>query len=209
VTAAVCPTRPGGLVFLGQAVRAPVTTGAIAPSGRALAHALAAPVLERSGTDLRVLEVGAGTGSVTRTLTRLLGPRSRLDVVEANGAFVPGLVELTRGAAADVRVHHDRIEDVELDTDYDVVVAALPFTNLPLPEVTAVLARLYRHTRRDGVLTWFGYRGTALARALTAGPASTARHRAVQRHLASMGGSSATVWANLPPARVTRLRPHG
>ena len=69
MTVLSCPPAvalPRRLVFLAQAVSAPAVTGAIGPSGRALTRALVAPVAERAGADLRVLEVGAGSGPVTR-----------------------------------------------------------------------------------------------------------------------------------------------
>lgn len=212
MTVLSCPPAvalPRRLVFLTQAVSAPAVTGAIAPSGRVLTRALVAPVAERAGADLRVLEVGAGSGPVTRALLGLLTPGSQLDVVEADEAFIPGLTDLARAASTPTTVQHARIQDAVLDPGYDVIVSALPFANFALADVQAIFDRYLQHTGPGGVITWFGYRASRAARALTAGPAEAARHRAVHAHLAGYGGSSTTVWANLPPARATRLRPHG
>src|SRR5437868_10331670 len=63
------------------------STGAVAPSSRFLARALARP-LETHAGPCRVLEVGPGTGAVTRRLVRLLKPGDRLDLVELNETFV-------------------------------------------------------------------------------------------------------------------------
>src|SRR5947209_20633881 len=63
------------------------TTGAVAPSSRFLARALAKP-LERHQGACRVLEVGPGTGAVTRRIVRLLKPADRFDLVELNETFV-------------------------------------------------------------------------------------------------------------------------
>jgi phospholipid N-methyltransferase len=90
-----------------------------------------------------------------------------------------------------------------------VIVSALPFSNFALADVQAIFDRYLQHTGPGGVITWFGYRASRAARALTAEPSETARHHAVHAHLAGYGGSTTTVWANVPPARVTRLRPHG
>ncbi len=57
-----------GWMFLLEAVRDLRTTGAVAPSGRTLARLLTDPVQKHGAPPLNVLEVGAGTGSVTRTL---------------------------------------------------------------------------------------------------------------------------------------------
>src|SRR5271170_6627901 len=67
------------------------TTGAIAPSGRALARALARFAAQQHPAPRRILEVGPGTGAVTETLVRGLGPEDRLDLVELNDRFVQRL----------------------------------------------------------------------------------------------------------------------
>src|SRR5262245_8969318 len=64
------------------------TTGAIAPSGRRLAKALARFVSERRNGERRILEVGPGTGAVTRAIVAAMGPADRLDLVELNDTFV-------------------------------------------------------------------------------------------------------------------------
>jgi phosphatidylethanolamine/phosphatidyl-N-methylethanolamine N-methyltransferase len=51
------------------------TTGAVAPSSRFLARALARPLQQHAGP-CRVLEVGPGTGAVTRRIARLLKPKT-------------------------------------------------------------------------------------------------------------------------------------
>ncbi|MER6609740.1 translation initiation factor IF-2 [Streptomyces sp. NPDC000927] len=85
-------------LFAAEAVRAFRTTGAVAPSSRRLAAALCASVAERAGQPLDVLEVGAGTGPVTRFLLPLLAPGSSLDVVETNPRFAALLREVVHGA---------------------------------------------------------------------------------------------------------------
>ena len=62
-------------------------TGAVAPSSRFLARAIAKPFEQREGP-ARVLEVGPGTGAVTRRIVQLLKADDRLDLVELNGKFV-------------------------------------------------------------------------------------------------------------------------
>ena len=64
---------------------APRLTGAVAPSGRALARAMA-----RAAGDLRhglVVELGPGTGPVTRALLERGVDRSRLVLVEYDPRF--------------------------------------------------------------------------------------------------------------------------
>src|SRR5437764_12747057 len=66
------------------------TTGALMPSSRFLARALAAP-LGHARPPGRILEVGPGTGSVTREILRRLIPGDQLDAVELNSRFIERL----------------------------------------------------------------------------------------------------------------------
>src|SRR5581483_5471549 len=62
-------------------------TGAILPSSRFLARALVRP-LRSPRPACRILEVGPGTGSVTREIVWRMQSGDRLDAVEINGRFV-------------------------------------------------------------------------------------------------------------------------
>src|SRR5947208_12193139 len=84
------------------------TTGAILPSSRFLARALVRH-LRVPRPACRILEVGPGTGSVTREIARLLGPGDRLDAVEINPYFVGLLRQRLREDPA-FRACRDRVE---------------------------------------------------------------------------------------------------
>lgn len=202
--------------FLAEAMRDLRTTGAVAPSGRALARALTAPVTAAGDGPLTVLEAGAGTGSVTRALVARLPPYSRVDVVEANSRFARGLRQLARtdwsspaGTAA-VRVHEARVEQWETTHRYDAIVSGLPFANLPPGQVEAIMRRYLDLLRPGGSLTYFAYRGVRAMRGLAGSRREAHRHCAVTEVLAGYQRRYAvgcrTVWPNVPPARVWCLR---
>lgn len=167
---------------------------------------------------MTVLEVGAGTGVVTRALLPLIGRGSRLDVVESNPHFAAGLRELldhhahlsTVGGQAELR--RTRIESLHTDRRYDLIVSALPLTNFAPAQVGAIMDRYFRLLRPGGTLTYFTYRGSGIARAMTSSPREAARHRAVESLLSSYHARSlvrsSTVWANLPPAKVWTIVPN-
>ena len=75
-------------VFLQESLRRFQTTGAVLPSGRFLASALTRYVREGSQRPRRILEVGPGTGAVTRQIVRTICRDDRLDLVEINPSFV-------------------------------------------------------------------------------------------------------------------------
>ncbi|MFB8026815.1 MULTISPECIES: class I SAM-dependent methyltransferase [unclassified Streptomyces] len=205
-----------GWMFLIEAARDLRTTGAIAPSSKTLARLLTDPLQEHGTQPLNVLEAGAGTGSVTRTLIPRLSPGSRLDIVEANARFASQLRSLVRihprlaGESERVRVHHALVEQLDTGRPYDVIVSGLPFTNFTAAQVDRIMNRYMELLHPGGTLTYFAYRGTRYARALTASRAEARRHRAVEEVLADYQRRYATgcwtVWGNLPPANVWQLR---
>ena len=203
-------------MFLIEAARDLRTTGAVAPSSTTLARLLTNPVDETDSGPLNVLEVGAGTGSVTRTLIHRLTRGSRLDIVEANPRFAARLRHLVgthpqlAGDSERTRVHHALVEELDTDHRYDVIVSGLPFTNFTPAQAEKIMARYMDLLEPGGTLTYFAYRGTRHARALTATREESRRHRAVEDVLDTYQRRYATgcwtVWANLPPARVWQLR---
>ncbi len=76
------------LLFFREFLRNFHTTGAILPSGRFLAAALARYVHQQPTTARRILEVGPGTGAVTGRIIAGMGPADQLDLVELNESFV-------------------------------------------------------------------------------------------------------------------------
>src|SRR6478609_2364844 len=71
--------------FLKSLVASPRLTGAVAPSGRALARAMATAA--GSPSHGLVIELGPGTGPVTRSLIDAGLPPARLVLVEYDVAF--------------------------------------------------------------------------------------------------------------------------
>ncbi|MFD4655269.1 class I SAM-dependent methyltransferase [Kitasatospora sp. NPDC058444] len=225
------PAGADRLLFLAEALRTFHDTGALAPSGAELVNALVVPVTSRPNRPISVLEVGAGTGVVTRRLSRVLRPGDRLHVVEANPRFAERLREdpvlAARHPGVGLRLSVCRVEELPEchppATDaarpegcaqrYDVIVSGLPFTNFEPAQVRDILDLYLRLLAPGGELTYFGYLGTTTARTLTAGPRRSARHRAVVRLLrgfeAAYGLGERTVWRNVPPARVYLLRAPG
>ncbi|WP_143638615.1 class I SAM-dependent methyltransferase [Streptomyces sp. 1-11] len=204
-----------GWMFLLEAARDLRATGAVAPSGRALARALADPVRTRTGRPLNILEAGAGTGAVTRVLIPQLPPGSRLDIAEANPRFAARLSYFAHthprlaGHRHQVHIHTSRVEELATDRRYDVIVSGLPLANFTPGQVELIMNRYLGLLHPGGTLTYFAYLGTRRARSLLASRAQVRRHEAVEELLAGYQRRYATgcwtVWANLPPARVWQL----
>lgn len=167
----------------------PAQTGAIAPSSKALANKLAA-----SATDAdMVIELGAGTGAVTRSLVRRKGLETPLIAVELQ----PRLARALQRNYPQIDVRNAPAKEVldvllEQAPDNTLLVSSLPFRSLPREVVSETVhsleAFLLRNPKRR--LVQFTYH----VKAPFAVPCGLQWRR------------TAVVWRNAPPASVWELR---
>lgn len=191
------------------------TTGAVAPSSRYVARALARP-MERHKGPARILEVGPGTGAVTRRIVKLLKPDDQLDLVELNDRFVEVLNRRLqddpdfRSVADRVRVHHLPIQEFRVEKPYDFIVSGLPFTNFSPEMVREIFLVLFRLLAPQGVLTYFEYQYMRrLKRAFAGGEARQKIDRlddVLKEHLDRHRVKRHSVIGNIPPVWVHELR---
>ena len=211
-------------LFLQQYFRDFHATGAIAPSSRWLAAALARFVPgdgRQSGVNppRQILEVGPGTGAVTRSIVSALGPEDRLDLVELNGSFVEHLHHRFRkepdfAAVSDrVRVLHQKVEELPPTSVYDAIVSGLPLNNFAVADVERILETFSRLLAPGGTLSFFEYVAVRPARAMVSGASDRQRLRRIGQRLGDLLGKHEfrreCIWRNLPPAWVhhVRIRP--
>lgn len=191
------------------------TTGAVLPSGRSLACALARYV-GVGETPKRVLEVGPGTGAVTCQIVAALGKEDRLDLVELNERFVRRLEDRFRtepafqSVAPRVQVLHQSVDALPADASYDLIISGLPLNNFALADVERLVDVLAGLLRPGGTLSFFEYIAIRHARALVSNRAERARlrgiGRALDRLLVPYEIRRDWVWPNLPPAWVHHVR---
>jgi phosphatidylethanolamine/phosphatidyl-N-methylethanolamine N-methyltransferase len=181
-----------GLVFALGCLRDPRRMGAIAPASRALARAIG---LEVRRSRLGVLiELGAGTGAITRELAQSVPPRGRFVVIERD----PDFARLLRTAfpLAEVLNHcASRLYALAIEELLPVtLVSSLPLLSMPRAEarecVDSMLALMARQP------------GSRLIQYTYAAP-----HLRPFNHIPPgwHWRRSASVWANLPPATVWAL----
>ncbi|MFB7630184.1 class I SAM-dependent methyltransferase [Streptomyces sp. NPDC056149] len=196
-------------LFLREYAKSRRDVGAIAPSSSRLCRALTRYMIPNPGRSRAVLEVGPGTGAVTRYITGSLGGQDTLDLIEAN----PRFATLLRHTYADdprLRIRTGLLQEHDLGS-YDTIVCGLPFANFDARTTEDIFARLLGSLRPGGTLSFFGYvGGETLRRTLADGDdreRTLAGLGALRRILRRHTFRTETVLGNLPPARVHHLAP--
>ncbi len=191
------------------------TTGAVAPSSRFLARAMTRPLRERTGS-ARVLEIGPGTGAVTRHIVRLLKPEDCFDLVEVNEVFadmLQGQFEsnaIFRKVANQSSIHVCLLQDFRFTEPYDYVISGLPLNNFAPDVVQSIFDSYFELLAPGGVLSYFEYMYVRPVRSLVAKRAEADRLRSIgetmDSYLQQFRIRRDSVFFNLPPAWVQHLQ---
>ena len=176
------------VAFLREWVRSPRAIGMVCPSGTELARAMAERIPKNS-TGL-VIEIGAGTGTVTRELVRTGIAPQRLLIIER----APGMAKLlhhrfpslaiVQGDAAELPDYLPPASTV------DCIVSSLPLISLPAEVRQKILNAMKVSLRSGGTLIQYTYSWSG----------SNHFFRDSFRLV-----DSQRIWHNVPPARVFRF----
>jgi len=194
-------SRAGTALFLKRWLRRPFAVGAVVPSGRLLAEAMARTTFaEMKGREGHVIELGAGTGEVTKALLAAGIPADRLALVERD----PELASFLRRHFAGPRiVEGDAARLPKILSEQGIgsvsaVVSSLPLLSLPADVVRGIVEGVFGALPRGGALVQFTY-----------GPAQPVP-RSLSQALRLVGTRGPRIWRNMPPAVVwTFRRPAG
>jgi phosphatidylethanolamine/phosphatidyl-N-methylethanolamine N-methyltransferase len=177
-------------LFFRQWLRRPKTLGSIIPSSRYLARAIAEVVATRSRPT--IVELGGGTGPITRGLLDAGIPPEQLVVVELDRALHDFLgrrfpeLRVIRGDATKLTA---LLQDSGVD-DVGCVVSGIPMVNMPLDFQRAIMRAAFAVLPPDGFVLQYSY-----------SPVPPVRHAAL--------GVEATrmryVLRNIPPAAIWRF----
>jgi phospholipid N-methyltransferase len=136
-------------------IRNPLAMGAFAPSGKSLAKLMAKDV----GAGARVVELGAGTGTVTAALLESGVSPGNLYLVERDPQFVKILERRFP------RCHVVSADALELDeqfaasTGFDFVISGLPLLCFSPEKRYRVMQQAFRLLKPNGRLHQFTYAG--------------------------------------------------
>ncbi|HEX4885212.1 MAG TPA: methyltransferase domain-containing protein [Casimicrobiaceae bacterium] len=120
-------------------LRAPALVGGIVPSSPVLTRAMAR---QAAGYEA-IVELGAGTGAVTRRLADE-HPRAALTVIEREASLARRLAQACRHARIRIGCVHERAADLLAQPASTVAVSSLPFRSLPDDVAAMTVATLER-----------------------------------------------------------------
>lgn len=179
-------TFTDNLRFLRALIARPKNIGAVAPSSRALARAIARQIdPNRPGP---VLELGPGTGVITAALLERGIAPERLTVIEYDPDFATAIaarfhgVHVIQGDAFDLK----RTLGARLTEPFAGIVSGIPLLNFPMTRRLAYMEMLAGQLAPGAPLIQFSY----------------GMHAPVVPPPGHSVHCAALVWANLPPARV-------
>lgn len=174
------------LSFLGRLVFQPKTVGAVAPSSKALARAMAAQIDPNAQGP--ILELGPGTGVVTAALIERGVAPERITTIEYNDRFAamvasryPG-VHVINGDAFNL----EKTLKGRGDGRFSAVLSSLPLVNFPMALRASLLDDVLNRIPHGAPFVQFSYR----LRCPVAPPAGVTVRQA------------AFILLNVPPARV-------
>jgi phosphatidylethanolamine/phosphatidyl-N-methylethanolamine N-methyltransferase len=173
--------------FIASWIQHPLKVGAVSPSSRALARALAAEV--DPSVPGPVVELGPGTGPVTEALVARGVAPERLVLVEYDPEFCTLLRRRFPGAIViegDAYALADTLSGI-VKEPAAAIVSSLPLMTRPLTVRVRLLNAAMRLLRRGAPYVQFTYAMTAPS------PSRQRRYRV---------SASPRIWLNLPPARV-------
>jgi phosphatidylethanolamine/phosphatidyl-N-methylethanolamine N-methyltransferase len=200
--------------FLTQFLRNYQTTGALIPSGRALASALCRHV--GSGAPQKILEAGPGTGAVTGLVVERMRATDQLWMVELNPTFAAHLRSAFeqrpsfRAVADRCHLVEGSVQALGQDGQFDVVVSGLPLNNFSSDDVRTILDAYSKLLKPTGVLSFFQYILIRDAKTMVSFGLERTRLKGVGAAIDGVLGqrefAREWVWPNVPPAWVHHLR---
>ncbi|SDX22979.1 Phospholipid N-methyltransferase [Marininema mesophilum] len=144
------------LEFLKGFLRAPRQVGSIIPSSPFLVRSML-NVVDREKMDT-VVELGAGTGVITKSLIRQLSSDAQLYIFEKD----PRLCFLLEQEFPELYLTTNAEELGRVLNQYgnghaDIILSSLPFANFPQAKRTEILDQIQAHLSPDGVFVAYQY----------------------------------------------------
>ena len=172
-------------------------TGAIAPSSKFLAKDLVEQLEDdiscQECQPLNILEIGPGTGPLTKQITKLLRPKDNLDIVELHEHFFKTIQQ--KYQRQNICVHHQDILNFNSDNKYDYIFSSLPYEAMSEELIREIWRTKLNLCKQKAFICYFKYVSFRKFK-------SNFEKEIVQRYQRD----KKVVLLNLPPAKVFTLQ---
>lgn len=179
------------VLFLKRWIKHPLRLGAIAPSSNSLADLIAKNVSLKE--DHYIVELGAGTGTLTRKLMQHGIPKERLFIIELD----PGLYAYLEDSLHDANVIQGNACDLEKLLPKEclgrvsTIVSGMPISTMPFKVQKSIFEAAFKVLSPDGDIIQYSYRHTS--------PVPAERLNLSKERLG-------ITFKNIPPATVWRFK---
>lgn len=183
--------------FIMEVCRNPRAVGAIAPTGNDIAMALISTANVKGSQ--RIIELGAGTGAITKHIVKDTSAESDVLAIEKN----PKFSAILRASFPSLKVRCGcvtRLSQFAAQAgfkDAESIISALPWTVFPLPVQEEVIGTVASLLTENGVFTTVACYGIHLTRA-------GRNFRTLLDDKFAKVHATPVVWRNFPPAFIYR-----
>ncbi len=203
------------LVFLKEFLTKFEETGSAIPSSSWAAKAMTNS-LRRTVRPQSILEVGPGTGSVTTKILNDMVDGDHLTVCEINPRFMSALKEKISDnknflrRKQNIDFFEGPIQEMPEKRSYDIIICALPFTNLKVEIIEDIFAKFQRLSTADAHITFFEYMGLRRIGRMTSLPERRERLEEIdalfEKIYKNYDRTTKKVWFNFTPINVYTLK---
>jgi phospholipid N-methyltransferase len=134
-------------------------TGAVAPSSKFLAQNVVKPLQSVINLDasppVNILEIGPGTGALTREIVKQLRPADSLDVVELQEPFFQ--IIKNKYQAENVEIYLNDFMKFQPEKRYGFIFSSLPYDNMPPQIIRKIWQKKLSLCSLDAYICYFKY----------------------------------------------------
>ena len=134
-------------------------TGAVAPSSRFLVKDLVANLKEqlqkKAQEPVRILELGPGTGVLTKEILKAIRPIDHFDTVELSRYFYCHLLKKYRHE--NINLINGDFMDYESDIPYDFIFSSLPYETMPEKLVHDIWEKKLSLSKANAYICYYKY----------------------------------------------------
>lgn len=194
--------------FLRAAVRNFHEVGTVFPTSKWVAKTMCKPLFQalNRGEHPTVIEIGAGTGSVTRFLYGVADKLSRLVICECNPFYCRYLRELLRkeysNQADRVQFFDGKIQDFNSTSKFDFIISTIPLLCMDRPQILQIFKKLNDISHENTVMTHVEHVGARQFKL-----AFQKELRDIYREIKRSQICDEIVYRNYLPMRVITLKP--